>query len=92
MKLYNINDPDCPKNATYIGRGTKWGNPFKIGEHGTRNEVIALYEEYLKISGLINDIHELEGKDLVCHCSPLPCHGDILIKYADEGILKFLEK
>ena len=31
----------------YIGRGSKWGNPFVIGKDGTREEVINKYEEYL---------------------------------------------
>lgn len=33
-----------PEDAVYIGRGSKWGNPFVIGRHGTRAEVIAKYE------------------------------------------------
>lgn len=28
-------------NAVYIGGPSKWGNPFVIGKHGTRAEVIA---------------------------------------------------
>lgn len=27
----------------YVGRGTKWGNPFEIGKDGTRLEVIEKY-------------------------------------------------
>jgi hypothetical protein len=27
----------------YIGRPSKWGNPFQIGRDGTRDEVIAKY-------------------------------------------------
>lgn len=29
----------------YIGRGSVWGNPFKIGIHGNREKVIALYHK-----------------------------------------------
>ncbi len=27
----------------YIGRGSKWGNPFKIGVDGDRQTVVNLY-------------------------------------------------
>jgi Domain of unknown function (DUF4326) len=33
--------------GVYIGRPSLLGNPFKIGEHGTRNEVIAKYRVWL---------------------------------------------
>ena len=29
-------------------------------------------------------VSELKGKDLVCWCSPEPCHGDVLLKYANR--------
>ncbi len=74
----------------YIGRGSKWGNPFKIGIDGTREEVIKKYEEYLiKNKELYDALDELDGKVLGCHCFPLGCHGDILIKHLN---LKKLSK
>lgn len=27
-------------NNVYIGRGSKWGNPFRIGPHGNRDDVV----------------------------------------------------
>jgi hypothetical protein len=30
----------------YIGRGSKWGNPFVIGPDGDRMEVLAKYREH----------------------------------------------
>lgn len=73
----------CKKELfdVYIGRPSKWGNPFTIGKDGTREEVIAKYEQYLIDSGLINDIDELQDKTLGCWCSPKACHGDVLIKH-----------
>lgn len=68
----------------YIGRGSKWGNPFKIGQHGTREEVIAKYCEYIgEREDLLNSIHELKGKVLGCWCAPHACHGDVLAELAD---------
>lgn len=68
----------------YIGRGSIWGNPFVIGEHGSRDEVIAAYHEYLQQHDeLLAKIPELRGKVLGCYCKPKRCHGDILALYAD---------
>lgn len=73
------------KYDVYIGRGSKWGNPFAIGIDGTREEVISKYENhFLNSPELMNSIHELKGKTLGCYCKPLPCHGDVLIKYVEE--------
>lgn len=63
----------------YIGRPSKWGNPFTIGKDGTREEVIEKYREYLLGNDeLMNSLHELKGKVLGCWCAPKPCHGDVL--------------
>jgi hypothetical protein len=65
----------------YIGRGSKWGNPFVIGKDGTRIEVINKYREWIVHQPAYSDIEELRGKTLGCFCSPLPCHGDVLIEF-----------
>ena len=73
------------KYDVYIGRPSKWGNPFIVGNHGTRAEVIEKYRDYiLKNLKLLNSLHELEGRILGCWCSPLPCHGNILIELINE--------
>lgn len=69
----------------YIGRGSKWGNPFHIGIHGTREEVIEMYRQYLLSNEtLLKDLPELKDKVLACYCKPLKCHGDILIELIDK--------
>ena len=73
-----------PANAVYIGRGSKWGNPFVIGVHGTRTEVIDKYREYIKNKPeLLSCLPELVGKDVVCYCTPLPCHGEVLLELVE---------
>lgn len=76
----------------YIGRPSKWGNPFIIGKDGTREEVIKKYLDWIKGSKIfcdkmppkISEIeNELRGKVLGCWCSPNPCHGDILYSIAN---------
>ncbi len=37
-----------PSGAQYIGRGSKWGNPFRIGPDGSRAEVIAKHAANLR--------------------------------------------
>jgi hypothetical protein len=85
LSVLNRHHGGVPDGASYIGRGSKWGNPFVIGKDGSRDEVIAKYEAYLVSSGLIDDIHELRGRNLVCYCAPLRCHGDILLVRANFG-------
>lgn len=80
-RLLNVRS-GSPPGAIYIGRPSKWGNPYRVVQYG-RPESIALYEEYLVASGLVDDIEELRGKDLVCWCAPLPCHGAILLELAN---------
>ena len=74
-----------PEGSVYIGRPSKWGNRWKHGRDGTRAEVIARYERALLANPvLMADLEELRGKDLVCWCSPLPCHGDVLVRLANR--------
>lgn len=73
-----------PPNAVYVGRPSKWGNPFAIGRDGTRSEVIDLFEGYLLASPeLMSALDELRGRDLVCWCAPQACHADVLLHYAN---------
>ena len=69
----------------YIGRGSPWGNPYRIPADGNRQEVIALYKQWLRQQPeLLRRIaRDLRGKRLGCFCKPLPCHGDILAFVAD---------
>jgi Domain of unknown function (DUF4326) len=68
----------------YIGRPSKWGNPFAIGKDGTRDEVIAKYELWIVTQPhLMAALPELRGKMLACWCAPLACHGDVLAKLVE---------
>ena len=65
----------------YIGRPSKWGNPFVPGRDGTRAEVLDKYRGHvLSNPDLMEALPELEGKILGCWCVPKPCHGDVLIE------------
>ena len=73
-------------DQVYVGRPSKWGNPFVIGKDGDRKEVIEKYRHYIQNSPLMADLDELRGKDLVCWCAPEPCHADILLELANPKI------
>lgn len=76
----------CKKSRydVYIGRPSKWGNPFVIGKDGSREQVIAKYREYVLQSPLRNDLEQLRGKVLGCWCYPKPCHGDVLVELVNR--------
>jgi len=68
-----------------IDRSTKWGNPFRIGRDGTREEVIAKYEAWIQTQpALMAALPELRGKVLGCWCAPRACHGDVLSRLAND--------
>lgn len=78
----------------YIGRGSKWGNPFTHKDGTTaqfkvasREEAVTAYRNWITNGDgrhLLNDIHELEGKVLGCFCKPAACHGDVLVELANK--------
>lgn len=74
----------------YIGRPSKWGNPFVIGKDGTREEVIEKYRWWLTTTIDGDAVFqavlagELDGKTLGCWCSPKACHGDVLLEIASR--------
>lgn len=76
-KVHNKYHGTAPSEAAYIGRGSPYGNPFPITKFNTRDEVCDKFEKeilpYL-------DVEALRGKDLVCFCYPLRCHGDSILR------------
>lgn len=71
--------PNLGPNDVYIGRPSKWGNPFAIGKDGDRLTVVQKYCSWIiNQPQLMAALPELRGKNLVCWCSPEACHGHIL--------------
>ena len=87
-----------PKNAVYVGRPTRFGNPFYIIPGETNGAVLAVERYRLWITqGIHNslfafrlppisqEIALLRGKDLACWCSlDQPCHADVLLELANQ--------
>lgn len=83
--VVNIHHSKCDIK---IDRSGPFGNPFRIGYDGDRNQVIQKYREWfykriLTDRDFRDKIHSLKGKVLGCHCIPLPCHGNVIIEYLD---------
>ena len=70
-----------PEGTVYIGRPTKWGNPYKVKGEITPEIAIILYKEHLEQYATpytehypyrknkhMLKIHQLKGKDLACWC------------------------
>jgi hypothetical protein len=90
MKVWNKRDKNIPSDAIYVGRPSKWGNPYKITRNVgvpamDRNQAIDLYRKWIicRIAIEPDFIEPLKGKDLVCWCAPLPCHADVLLELAN---------
>ncbi len=77
----------CKREAydVYVGRPSKWGNPFPLTSEEKRAQVIEQYKGWLavKITEGKLDPTELRGKTLACWCAPKPCHADVLLEAAN---------
>ena len=80
-----------PPSAVYVGRPTKWGNPYIVGDLDGRSrmtleDVLRRYRHLIEASGRWGSVlRELRGKNLACWC-PLDreCHADILLEIANR--------
>ena len=72
-----------PPGAIYVGRPTKWGNPFKTGD---RVQDVDFFKRHRPYNLTVRNIKRgLKGKNLACWC-PLdqPCHADVLLEIANR--------
>lgn len=92
VKTKIVNKKTTDKFDVYIGRPSKWGNPFIIGKDGTCDTVIEKYRKWILTQPqLINCLAEVRGKTLACWCKPDKCHGDVLIELADANMSNTLK-
>lgn len=90
MKIWNRHHVPADIKTTYIGRGTIWGNQFKVGEGYSQGEAADAYRKWLaqglacKERSFTTLISELNGvTDISCSCKPKPCHGDCFVEIVD---------
>lgn len=84
--IRNYDRDNLPSHCILIDRTTIFGNPFTIGKHGNRKEVISRFKRYFdrRIKHDIkfrNAVRKLAGKTLLCWCHPMGCHGDVIAEY-----------
>lgn len=74
------------KFSVYIGRPSVFGNPFVIGKHGNREQVIKMFEDWARSNNsLLAAIDKLKEDDVLgCWCKPLACHGDVIVRLFNE--------
>ena len=71
--------------GVYVTRGTRWGNPYRVEDHG-RAEAVRLHRQWLLaqpdfVSEVVRD---LAGRDLYCYCKlDELCHADSLLAIAN---------
>ena len=77
-----------PENTVYVGRPTKWGNPYKINEKFDKANAVRLHREYVEMHVDAEEIkRELKGKNLACWCKEgEPCHADVLLEIANKEV------
>jgi hypothetical protein len=72
-------------NSVYVGRPSDFGNPFSLKDN-SRSEAISRFENLVHNNKDFYDLImlELRHKNLLCWCSPEPCHADVLLRVANE--------
>ena len=82
--------------TVYVGRPSPLGNPFILGKHGNRQQVVSKYDDWLR--RLIKDEDSPQARkiaelrrlaqqgdlDLACYCAPLACHADVIKRVIEE--------
>lgn len=81
-----------PPNTVYVGRPTRWGNPWKPGKDGTATHCVREYRLFTErpariATGWHNEVQiELGGRNLACWCAlDKPCHADVLLELANPS-------
>lgn len=85
-----------PPNTVYVGRPTRYGNPFVIGETRswynvtvdvTPERCLQMFRHSIHLKKMHDPdfLRRLRGKDLACWCKEgAPCHADILLELANQ--------
>lgn len=83
-QVYHIHDPH-PVGSIYVGRPTKFGNPFKVSDSGRTSAVDQFREHAFSNPEYIQMVREeLAGKNLLCWCRTTNCHAHVLLEIANS--------
>lgn len=91
-----------PEGALYVGRGSQWGNPWRVGEPSPwapyepmdHAGAVAVFRYGIDTEpGRAIARRELAGRDLMCWCpledakgNRVPCHADVLLELANSEV------
>lgn len=89
-----VNISDYTGSGVYIGRSSIHGNPFRLRNY-SRHDSMLEFERYLRERTEADKAYyhatmALEGETLICHCKPLGCHGDVIVRWIAEQLAKDL--
>ena len=99
MGTIEIVNKHVTSHGVYIGRPSALGNPYVIGPSCTRAQAIAAYRTWLRVQWKVGGeakealvrlarlYKEQQQLTLVCWCTPLACHGDVVAE-AIRGIIE----
>jgi len=83
-RVFNKHKDVIPLGAVYCGRGSPYGNPYKMKKEADRDYVCDMFETDVLPT---LDVSALRGKDLVCFCAPRRCHCDAILIKANGDML-----
>lgn len=92
-RILNIRDftggKPWPKDTVSIMRPSVYGNPYRM-EDSSREDCIVKFKAYVKRSPALVELAQvvLRGRNLMCCCAPLQCHGDVWLKVANGPMRK----
>jgi hypothetical protein len=86
----HVVDVRSGERNVYVGRPTKFGNPFLLHDPfdmPERQLVLEKYREWLLSQPELVAAakRELRGRNLGCWCAPLACHADVLLEVANAS-------
>ncbi len=96
MELTTIGDlRDIPasqrsdESIARVDRGTIFGNPFKMYEDVSRDDVCDQYQIYfddrIKTDAeFVEQVLSLKGKKLYCWCTPNRCHAETIANWLNN--------
>ena len=77
-----------PENTVYVGRGSMWGNPFRVTPEHSAEDAVRDFRAYVVgrlDNGVGYPLDALRGKNLACWCKlGAPCHADVLLELANS--------
>ncbi len=77
--------PDVNLKSVYVGRPSRWGNPFRNDE---RVRLVSSFRAYaaqriLDEPGWLDYL--MDASYLICWCAPKECHADVLAEMIEDA-------